>query len=103
MKTIWLAACAAAALLAAAPAALAQTAATATAAAPTDLSKAPRMGTWGFDMSGRDPAKTIAIFRIPGSWEDEGFKILARYGVEYCDRSVSMYEAAGRAVKKMAN
>ncbi len=47
---------------------------------------------------GRDPAKVIAIFRIPGSWEGEGFKILAKYGVAYCDRSVSMYEAAGRAV-----
>jgi succinyl-CoA synthetase beta subunit/citryl-CoA synthetase large subunit len=51
--------------------------------------------------SGRDPKDTIAIFRIPGSWEDEGFKILKKYGVEYCDRSVSMYEAAGRAVAKM--
>ena len=49
----------------------------------------------------RDPAEAVAIFRIPGSWEDEGFKILAKYGVEYCDRSVSMYEAAGRAVAKM--
>jgi len=52
--------------------------------------------------SGRDPAKTIAIFRIPGSWEGDGFKILTKYGVEYCDRSVSMYEAAGRAVAKLA-
>jgi len=51
--------------------------------------------------SGRDPAETIAIFRIPGSWEEEGFKILKKYGVEFCDRSVSMYEAAGRAVAKM--
>src|SRR5512145_2622728 len=51
--------------------------------------------------SGRDPAKVIATFRIPGSWEGEGFKILARYGVNYCDRSVSMYEAAGRAVSSM--
>jgi succinyl-CoA synthetase beta subunit len=51
--------------------------------------------------SGRDPAEAIAIFRIPGAWEDEGFKILAKHGVEYCDRSVSMYEAAGRAVAKM--
>ena len=51
--------------------------------------------------SGRDPAEAIAIFRIPGAWEDEGFKILEKYGVEYCDRSVSMYEAAGRAVAKM--
>ena len=48
--------------------------------------------------AGYDPAEAIAIFRIPGAWEDEGFKILAKYGVEYCDRSVSMYEAAGRAV-----
>ena len=51
--------------------------------------------------SGRDPAETIAIFRIPGSWEQEGFEILRKYGVDYCDRSVSMYEAAGRAVAKM--
>ena len=51
--------------------------------------------------SGRDPGKTIAIFRIPGAWEDDGFKILRKYGVEYCDRTVSMYEAAGRAVAKM--
>jgi succinyl-CoA synthetase beta subunit/citryl-CoA synthetase large subunit len=49
----------------------------------------------------KDPAKTIAIFRIPGAWEEEGFKILDRYGVEYCDRSVSMWEAAGRAVAKI--
>jgi succinyl-CoA synthetase beta subunit/citryl-CoA synthetase large subunit len=53
--------------------------------------------------SGRDPGKTIAIFRIPGAWEDDGFKILRKYGVEYCDRTVSMYEAAGRAVAKMGS
>ncbi len=52
--------------------------------------------------SGRDPGRTIAIFRIPGAWEDDGFKILRKYGVEYCDRTVSMYEAAGRAVAKMS-
>jgi succinyl-CoA synthetase beta subunit/citryl-CoA synthetase large subunit len=51
--------------------------------------------------SGRKPSDTIAIFRIPGAWEDDGFKILRKYGVEYCDRGVSMYEAAGRAVAKM--
>jgi succinyl-CoA synthetase beta subunit/citryl-CoA synthetase large subunit len=51
--------------------------------------------------SGRDPSETIAIFRIPGSWEEEGFKILVKHGVEYCDRTVSMYDAAGRAVAKM--
>ncbi len=51
--------------------------------------------------SGKDPAEVITIFRIPGAWEDEGFKILSKYGVEYCDRSVSMYDAAGRAVAKL--
>jgi succinyl-CoA synthetase beta subunit len=51
---------------------------------------------------GYDPAEKIAIFRIPGAWEEEGFKILEHYGVEYCDRSVSMHEAARRAVEKGA-
>jgi succinyl-CoA synthetase beta subunit/citryl-CoA synthetase large subunit len=51
--------------------------------------------------SGRNPAETIAIFRIPGAWEDDGFAILRKYGVEYCDRTVSMDEAARRAVAKM--
>ncbi|HEX8854575.1 MAG TPA: ATP-grasp domain-containing protein [Thermoleophilaceae bacterium] len=50
---------------------------------------------------GYDPAEKIAIFRIPGAWEDEGFKILEKYGVEYCDRSVSMHAAARRAVEKI--
>jgi succinyl-CoA synthetase beta subunit/citryl-CoA synthetase large subunit len=49
----------------------------------------------------RDPAETIAIFRIPGAWEEEGYRILDRYGVDYCDRSVSMWEAARRAVEKI--
>jgi len=51
--------------------------------------------------SGFDPAEKIAIFRIPGAWEEDGFKILGKYGVEYCDRSVSMSEAARRAVEKV--
>ena len=50
---------------------------------------------------GKDPGETIAIFRIPGAWEEEGFKILDKYGIEYCDRSVSMHEAAQRAVAKI--
>jgi succinyl-CoA synthetase beta subunit len=50
---------------------------------------------------GKDPADTIAIFRIPGAWEDEGNKILDYYGVEYCDRTVSLWDAAGRAVAKI--
>jgi succinyl-CoA synthetase beta subunit len=50
---------------------------------------------------GYDPGEKIAIFRIPGAWEEEGFKILEKYGIEYCDRSVSMHEAARRAVEKI--
>jgi succinyl-CoA synthetase beta subunit len=47
---------------------------------------------------GHDPAEKIAIFRIPGAWEEEGYKILDHYGVPYADRSVSLDEAARRAV-----
>src|SRR5690349_7264266 len=56
MKSAWLAAAAAAALSLAAQPALAQTAAAAaaTATASRDLTKAPRMGKWGFDLTGRD-------------------------------------------------
>jgi succinyl-CoA synthetase beta subunit len=50
---------------------------------------------------GYDPAEKIAVFRIPGAWEEEGFKILEKYGVEYYDRSVSLGEAARRAVEKI--
>lgn len=50
---------------------------------------------------GLDPKKTIAIFRVPGAWEADAFKILEKYGVEYCDRSVSISEAARRAVEKI--
>ncbi|MBI4498047.1 MAG: acetate--CoA ligase family protein [Chloroflexi bacterium] len=52
--------------------------------------------------AGYDPAEKIAIFRIPGSWESEAFKILRKYGVEAVDRSVSLDEAARRAVAKLA-
>jgi len=54
MKTAWLAAACAAALAIAAQPALAADAAAANAPAPKDLTKAPRMGTWGFDLAGRD-------------------------------------------------
>ena len=50
---------------------------------------------------GKDPAETIAVFRIPGAWEEEGAKILDRYGIAFNDRSVSMWEAAGEAVEKV--
>lgn len=52
----------------------------------------------GIFESGKDPAKTIAAFRIPGAWEEEGFKILSKYGVQYLDRTVSIDDAARIAV-----
>src|SRR4051812_36491368 len=50
---------------------------------------------------GKDPVETIAVFRIPGAWEEEGAKILGKYGIEFRDRSTSMWEAAGEAVEKI--
>ena len=50
---------------------------------------------------GKDPAETITVFRIPGAWEEEGAKILGKYGVQFRDRSTSMWEAAGEAVEKI--
>ena len=50
---------------------------------------------------GFNPAEKITIFRIPGAWEADGIKILKKYGVEFCDRTVSISEAARRAVEKM--
>jgi succinyl-CoA synthetase beta subunit/citryl-CoA synthetase large subunit len=51
--------------------------------------------------SGLEPKEAIAIFRVPGAWEVDAAKILEKYGVEYCDRSVSISEAARRAVEKI--
>jgi succinyl-CoA synthetase beta subunit len=50
--------------------------------------------------SGQVPSETVAVFRVPGAWEEEGFKILSKYGVPYCDRSVSIDEAAKMAVER---
>ena len=51
--------------------------------------------------AGLEPKEAIAIFRVPGAWEADAFKILKKYGVEFCDRSVSISEAARRAVEKI--
>jgi hypothetical protein len=51
--------------------------------------------------AGKNPSDTLTVFRIPGAWEDEGFKILSKYGVNYCDRAVSIDEAARRGVEKL--
>ncbi|MCL5943043.1 MAG: succinate--CoA ligase, partial [Actinobacteria bacterium] len=47
---------------------------------------------------GLEPAERVAIFRVPGAWEADGFAILRKYGVPYVDRTVSIDEAARRAV-----
>ncbi len=51
--------------------------------------------------AGKVPSETVAVFRVPGAWEEEGFKILSKYGVPYCDRRVSIDEAAKMAVERM--
>ncbi|UCH20609.1 MAG: hypothetical protein JSU83_19045 [Deltaproteobacteria bacterium] len=51
--------------------------------------------------AGKVPSETVAVFRIPGAWEEEGFKILSKYGVPYCDRAVSIDEAARIAVENV--
>lgn len=50
---------------------------------------------------GMKPAEKIALFRIPGACEEDAFKLLEEHGVEYADRSVSLTEAAKRAVEKI--
>lgn len=49
---------------------------------------------------GKIPSETLCVFRVPGAWEEEGFKILSKYGVDYCDRAVSIDEAARKGVEK---
>jgi succinyl-CoA synthetase beta subunit/citryl-CoA synthetase large subunit len=49
--------------------------------------------------SGKRPAQTVAVFRVPGAWEGEGAKILAKYGIPIQDRTVSIDEAAKIAAR----
>lgn len=55
----------------------------------------------GITELGFEPKDKILIFRVPGAWEADAAKILEKYGIEYCDRSVSISEAARRAVEKV--
>lgn len=50
--------------------------------------------------SGKNPAQTVAVFRVPGAWEDEGSKILSKYGIPILGRTVSIDEAAKIAAQK---
>ena len=51
--------------------------------------------------AGKNPSETLVVFRVPGAWEEEGFKILSKYGVDYCDRTISIDEAARKGVEKL--
>jgi succinyl-CoA synthetase beta subunit/citryl-CoA synthetase large subunit len=43
--------------------------------------------------SGLKPEEVIAVFRVPGSWEDEGAEILRRYGVPCFGRETTLDQA----------
>ncbi len=44
--------------------------------------------------AGREPADTIAVFRVPGAWEQESRELLDHYGVKALGREVGIDEAA---------
>ncbi len=52
----------------------------------------------GCEKAGKTPADVIAVFRIPGSWEDEARDSLAKVGVKALGREISLDEAASLAV-----
>ncbi|NQU39743.1 MAG: hypothetical protein HQ523_07305 [Lentisphaerae bacterium] len=54
----------------------------------------------GVRQAGREPAETITVFRIPGSWEPEASAIMAEAGVHALGRDVSLDEAARLAVER---
>lgn len=54
----------------------------------------------GVHKAGRDPGKTITVFRIPGSWEAEAAAIMKKAGVQVFGREVSLDEAARLAVER---
>lgn len=54
----------------------------------------------GCEQAGKDPAKAISVFRIPGSWEKEATDLLSARGVKALGREVSLNEAARLAVER---
>ena len=55
----------------------------------------------GVERAGREPAETIAVFRVPGSWEQEARAIMAAAGVEALGREISLDRAARMAVERV--
>ena len=56
----------------------------------------------GVRSAGREPAETIAVFRIPGSWEQEAVDLLREAGVTALGRETSLDECARLAVQRSA-
>ncbi len=54
----------------------------------------------GLRAAGREPAQTISVFRIPGSWEKEAAEIMAAAGVLALGREYSLDRAARTAVEE---
>jgi succinyl-CoA synthetase beta subunit/citryl-CoA synthetase large subunit len=52
--------------------------------------------------AGRNPAETIAVFRVPGAWEEESRELLADYGVRAVGREVGVDAAARMAAEATA-
>jgi succinyl-CoA synthetase beta subunit len=52
--------------------------------------------------AGREPAETIAVYRVPGAWEDEAHELLAHYGIAALGREVGIDAASRMAVEAVA-
>jgi len=50
---------------------------------------------------GYSPAEKIAVFRVPGGWEEDGFRILRKYNISYLDRSFTIDDAVREAIRNM--
>lgn len=50
---------------------------------------------------GYSPAEKVAVFRVPGGWEEEGFRILKKYNLNFLDRSFSIDDAVREGIRSM--
>jgi succinyl-CoA synthetase beta subunit/citryl-CoA synthetase large subunit len=48
---------------------------------------------------GYSPAEKIAVFRVPGGWEEDGFRILRKYNINFLDRSFTIDDAVREAIR----
>jgi succinyl-CoA synthetase beta subunit len=52
--------------------------------------------------AGRTPAEAIAVYRVPGAWEEESDELLGHYGLRNLGRAVGIEEAAELAARGAA-